>query len=65
MWKLSSTHSCFAEESTTDLHCNGLFCDTKSDADAWWNTWMGARNVHHTVSVMYNPQGDVVKVSFA
>lgn len=63
MWELRSTHSCMRESSNTHLHSTGMWVETEEEAESWWVCRESSRNSHRTVSVMLNPQGEVVRVN--
>lgn len=41
-----------------------LLVDTQQEAEAWWETRTRGRTATKRVSVMFDPQGRVVKVNF-
>lgn len=51
------------ESGSTDLEWNAVHVDTEAEAEAWWKT-RTVRPQRGSVSTMFNPQGEVVRVKF-
>ncbi len=71
MWELRGQFSKRQMDSNTgkpatqgDLENSVLLVDTQEEAEAWWETRTRGRTATKRVSVMFDPQGKVVRVNF-
>lgn len=53
-----------AESNSTELEWSAVVCDTAEEAEAWWQCRTSGRSVARRVQVMFNPQGEAVRVEF-
>jgi hypothetical protein len=65
MWELRGQFSRpMAEWNSNELEWSAIFVDTEDEAELWWKTRTASRSFARRVSVMFNPQGEVVRVHF-
>ena len=52
------------EMNLDSLEWNAVVVDTQEEAEAWWNCRTQVRAAARRVHTMWNPEGEVVRVSF-
>lgn len=63
-WEVRSQFSWVNPESNSEnCEWNAVVVDTQEEAEAWWNCRTRGRSVVRVVDTMWNPEGEVVRVS--
>lgn len=65
MWQIKAQFNTPNKESPSNtLEWNAVHVDTLEEAEAWWRSRTNFNSNNGTVHTMWNPQGEIVRVSF-